>query len=61
MKCRELVSSTEPVADLEAEALDPRDRLITEPELRRLLDGCHPYFMAVVLHPLRVGEHGKVH
>lgn len=61
MKRYEHVSSTEPVADLEAQAPDPRDRLITEPELKRLVNGCHPYFMAVVLNPLRIGEHCKLH
>ena len=60
MKRRGYVTNKEAVEDLDADAPRPRDRLITESELRVLVKGCHPYFLAVVRNPMRLIEHTRV-
>lgn len=48
-------------SDLEAKEPPPRNRVFSEKEIRVLLDGCHPYYRAIVLNPLRLAEHCRIH
>ena len=60
MKRRGYVSHKGAVEDLEAKAPPPRDRLVTEAELKRLVKGVHPYYLAVIINPLRLVEHCRM-
>ena len=60
MRRRDIVE-THVTSDLEAKEPPPRDRVFSEKEIRVLLDGCHQYYRAVALNPLRLAEHCRVH
>lgn len=60
MKRRGYVSHKGAVEDLDAKAPPPRDRLVTEAELKRLVKGIHPYYLAVIINPLRLVEHCRM-
>lgn len=48
-------------SDLEAKEPPPRNRVFSEQEIGVLLRGCHPYYRAIALNPLRLVEHCRVH
>lgn len=60
MRRRGHVETADAVFDLEAQTPPPRDRLITQDELKRYVTDIHPYAFAVVLNPLRLVEHTRV-
>jgi integrase len=61
LKRRGWVESREEVLDLDAKQPAPRTRKFSEKEIITLLDGCHPYYRAFVLNPLRLIEHTRIH
>ncbi len=61
MKRRGRVESREVTKDLEAKEPPPRTRVFTEQEMKVLLTGCHQYYRAVALNPMRLAEHCRVH
>lgn len=60
MKRQGMVKSREVTLDLQAPEPAARDRLLTEAELRKLSRGCHRYFLALMLNPLRVAETARM-